>query len=84
MQVDWGADFEDEEDESLQDEFGRVLDETIEQRLGQDPEAEDTEVCAQPVSQAVPAQQGVEALQWMPCCSARLHVLLLCLGGKVQ
>ena len=32
----------DEEEETLQDEFGRVLDETIEQRLG--PDADDTEV----------------------------------------
>ncbi|CAL8471627.1 g11169 [Coccomyxa elongata] len=40
-EVDWGADFVDEDEETLQDEFGRVLDETIEQRLG--PDADDTE-----------------------------------------
>ncbi|BDA47011.1 hypothetical protein COCOBI_09-4660 [Coccomyxa sp. Obi] len=40
-EVDWGADFVDEEEETLQDEFGRALDETIEQRLG--PDADDTE-----------------------------------------
>ncbi|KAK9918749.1 hypothetical protein WJX75_006539 [Coccomyxa subellipsoidea] len=42
-EVDWGADFVDDEEETLQDEFGRVLDETIEQRLGEDPAEEDTE-----------------------------------------
>lgn len=42
--MDWGADFVDEDEETLQDEFGRVLDETIEQRLG--PDADDTEVRA--------------------------------------
>ena len=48
--MDWGADFVDDEEETLQDEFGRVLDETIEQRLGEDPAEEDTEVRGYPVT----------------------------------
>jgi len=46
-QVDWGADFVDDEEESLQEEFGRAIDETIAQRFGEGgfgAEEEDTEV----------------------------------------
>lgn len=44
MLQEWDAEFLDEEDESLQEEFGAALDESIAQRLSE-AGLDDTEVC---------------------------------------
>lgn len=47
MQESWGEDFEDEPDDSLQEEFGEALDESIEQKLSH-LQARSVQACSLP------------------------------------